>query len=65
MQRGDYEKKKAAMRAHAKTPHAKALKKITQARWVAKRSEMQREQAGLLVMTVKPQALLKALSLWR
>lgn len=65
MQRGDYEKKKAAMRARAKTPHAKALKKITQARWVAKRSEMQREKAGRPVMTVKPKALLKALSLWR
>ena len=65
MQRGDYEKKKAAMRARAKTPHAKALKKITQARWVAKRSEMQREKAGKFVMTVKPQALLQALALWR
>ena len=65
MQRGDYEKKKAAMRARAKTPHAKALKKITQARWVAKRSEMQREQVGRPVMKVKPKALLQALSLWR
>ena len=65
MQRGDYEKKKVAMRARAKTPHAKALKKITQARWVAKRSKMRREQAVRPVMTVKPKALLQALSLWR
>lgn len=65
MQRGNYEKKKAAMRANAKKPHARALKKISQARWIAKRSEMRREQAGRPVMTINPQALLQALAQWK
>ena len=62
MQRGNYAKKLEAMRVRAKTPHAKALKKITQARWIAKRraGSMPRDE-----LNVNPQPLLKALALWR
>ena len=59
MQRGNYEKKLEAMRARAKTPAAKALKKITQARWLAKRKEHAQQ-----TLNVNPQALLKALANW-
>ena len=60
MQRGNYAKKLEAMRARAKTPAAKALKKITQARWLAKR-KAQTQQS----LKVNPQALIQALALWR
>ena len=59
MQRGNYAKKLEAMRARAKTPAAKALKKITQARWLAKR------KAQTQSLKVNPQALIQALQLWR
>ena len=58
----DYERKLERMRVRAKTPHAKALKKITQARWIAKRraGSMPRDD-----LNVNPQPLLNAVANWR
>ena len=62
MQSGNYELKKERMRARAKTPHAKALKKITQARWLAKCKEDAQQSCAL---KIKPQPLIAALANWR
>jgi uncharacterized protein YecT (DUF1311 family) len=62
MQRGNYQKKLERMREYAKTPHAKALKKITQARWMAKRKA---ETQATRKLKVNPQPLIQAFALWR
>lgn len=59
----DYEAKKAAMRAYAKTPAGIASKKRSQAKWLAKRKESAAPPKDEL--KVNPAPLLQAISNWK
>lgn len=60
MQRGNYEKKKEAMRAYSKTPAGREAKQRSH--------DNQKIKRGLFVireLKINPQALLKAIANWR
>jgi len=55
----DYAKKLEQMRAYAKTPAGRAAQKRSRDAFVIRRS------AAIKTLKIKPQALLRALALWR